>query len=284
MAWMSSHINAIWWCSAPDLSIGWTPSSLGPVRKISQPPPASTCGHPRTSRKNARARSGSAAYTSVCTAVIIGVTLRRRGRRLTVLNPAVAIGRLRGIDEPCCCACSARTSSATAVRSIAVVAAAVRADDRHAVLPGLNADIIDKGIATGDTGYIWRVGVVMLGVTLVQVVFAIGAVYYGSRTAMGFGRDVRSDLFHQVTAFSAQEVGEFGAPSLITRITNDVQQVQMLVLMSCTLLVAAPITAVGGIVMAIREDAGLSCSCWSASRSWSSASASSCRGWCRSSG
>ncbi|MET0326233.1 MAG: ABC transporter ATP-binding protein [Ilumatobacteraceae bacterium] len=126
------------------------------------------------------------------------------------------------------------------------------------ILPGLNADIIDKGIATGDTGYIWRVGAIMLGVTLVQIMFAIGAVYYGSRTAMAFGRDVRSDLFHQVTGFSAQEVGTFGAPTLITRITNDVQQVQMLVLLSCTLLVAAPIAAVGGTVLAIREDAGLS--------------------------
>jgi ATP-binding cassette subfamily B multidrug efflux pump len=126
------------------------------------------------------------------------------------------------------------------------------------ILPGLNADIIDKGIATGDTGYIWRVGAIMLGVTLIQIMFAIGAVYYGSRTAMAFGRDVRSDLFHQVTGFSAQEVGTFGAPTLITRITNDVQQVQMLVLLSCTLLVAAPIAAVGGTVLAIREDAGLS--------------------------
>ncbi|MET0458913.1 MAG: ABC transporter transmembrane domain-containing protein, partial [Ilumatobacteraceae bacterium] len=126
------------------------------------------------------------------------------------------------------------------------------------ILPGLNADIIDKGIATGDTGYIWRVGAIMLGITLVQIMFAIGAVYYGSRTAMAFGRDVRSDLFHQVTGFSAREVGTFGAPTLITRITNDVQQVQMLVLLSCTLLVAAPIAAVGGTVLAIREDAGLS--------------------------
>ena len=98
----------------------------------------------------------------------------------------------------------------------------------------------------------------MLGVTLVQVVFAIAAVYFGARAAMGFGRDVRHDLFHQVTGFSAQEVDQFGAPSLITRITNDVQQVQMLVLMGCTLLVAAPITIVGGVIMALREDVGLS--------------------------
>ena len=98
----------------------------------------------------------------------------------------------------------------------------------------------------------------MLGITLVQVAFAIAAVYYGSRASMGFGRDVRGNLFHQVTGFSTKEVNQFGAPSLITRITNDVQQVQMLVFMTCTLLIAAPITAVGGIVMAVREDGGLS--------------------------
>ncbi len=125
-------------------------------------------------------------------------------------------------------------------------------------LPSLNANIIDKGIATGDTAYIWRTGALMLLITLGQVGFNIGAVYYGSRAAMGFGRDVRSSLFHTVTDFSSQEVDHFGAPSLITRITNDVQQVQMLVLMTCTLLVAAPITAIGGIVLALREDAGLS--------------------------
>ncbi len=125
-------------------------------------------------------------------------------------------------------------------------------------LPSLNADIIDKGIAAGDTDYIWRTGGTMLAVTLLQVVCATGAVYFGSKAAMGFGRDVRSGIFHQVSDFSAQEVSAFGAPSLITRITNDVQQVQMFVLMSCTLLIAAPITCVGGIVMALREDVGLS--------------------------
>jgi ATP-binding cassette subfamily B protein len=125
-------------------------------------------------------------------------------------------------------------------------------------LPSLNADIVDSGIAAGDTSHIWRVGLSMLGVTLVQVSFAIGAVFFGSRAAMGFGRDVRGALFHKVTEFSTREVGQFGAPSLITRITNDVQQVQMLVQMTCTLLVAAPIMVVGGIVMALREDVGLS--------------------------
>jgi ATP-binding cassette subfamily B protein len=125
-------------------------------------------------------------------------------------------------------------------------------------LPTLNADIIDKGIAQGDNAYILRTGAIMLAVTLVQVVFAIGATYFGSKSTMGFGRDVRGGLFHRVTDFSAQEVAHFGAPSLITRITNDVTQVQMVVLMSCTMLVAAPITIVGGLVMAIREDGPLS--------------------------
>jgi ATP-binding cassette, subfamily B, multidrug efflux pump len=124
-------------------------------------------------------------------------------------------------------------------------------------LPTLNADIIDKGVIPGDTAYIWRVGGVMLAVTLVQVLFAIAAVFYGARVAMAFGRDVRQALFHQVTEFSAQDVARFGAPSLITRITNDVQQVQILVLMSCTLMLAAPFTIVGGVILAVREDGPL---------------------------
>jgi ATP-binding cassette subfamily B protein len=125
-------------------------------------------------------------------------------------------------------------------------------------LPTLNADIIDRGVARGDTGYIWRMGGWMLAVTLVQVGFAVVAVYHGSRASMGFGRDVRGELFQQVNSFSAQEVAHFGAPSLITRITNDVQQVQMLVFMTCTMLIAAPITAAGGVVLALRQDVGLS--------------------------
>ena len=125
-------------------------------------------------------------------------------------------------------------------------------------LPTLNASIIDKGVLTGDTDYIWKLGGVMLAITLVQVGFSIAAVFCGARAAMSFGRDVRRDLFHKVTGFSAREVGEFGAPSLITRITNDVQQVQMLVLMACTLLIVAPITIVGGTILAIREDGPLS--------------------------
>ena len=124
-------------------------------------------------------------------------------------------------------------------------------------LPTLTADIIDQGIATGDTGYIWRTGAVMLAVTLVQIVFAVIAVWFGARAAMGFGRDVRHDLFHRVTGYSAEEVDRFGAPSLITRITNDVQQVQMFVVLSATLLVTGPIMVVGGVVMAVREDGPL---------------------------
>ncbi len=125
-------------------------------------------------------------------------------------------------------------------------------------LPTLNADIIDKGVLAGDNGYIRRTGLVMLGFTVIQIVFSVGAVWYGARAAMGFGRDVRRDLFHRVTGFSAREVGLFGAPSLITRITNDVQQVQTLVVMGCTMMIAAPITMVIGIIMALREDIGLS--------------------------
>jgi len=125
-------------------------------------------------------------------------------------------------------------------------------------LPSLNADIIDSGIARGDTGYILSVGGWMLVVTVVQVVCSIGAVFHGARTATGFGRDVRGAVFGRVGDFSAREVNRFGAPSLITRSTNDVQQVQMLVLTSCTMLVSAPIMCVGGVVMALREDVGLS--------------------------
>ena len=124
-------------------------------------------------------------------------------------------------------------------------------------LPDLNADVIDEGIIGGDTGRIWSLGGVMLGVTLIQVTFAVAAVYCSARAAMGFGREVRQALFTRVTSFSAREVNQFGASTLINRITNDVQQVQMLVVMGCTLGVAAPITIVGGIVMALRQDAGL---------------------------
>jgi ATP-binding cassette subfamily B protein len=125
-------------------------------------------------------------------------------------------------------------------------------------LPTLNADIIDKGVITGDIAYIWRTGGLMLVVSFVQIICAIVAVYFGSRLAMGMGRDLRHDLFRRVVSFSQREVGEFGAPSLITRNTNDVQQVQMLVQMSATLMVTAPILAIGGVIFAIKQDVGLS--------------------------
>jgi ATP-binding cassette subfamily B protein len=125
-------------------------------------------------------------------------------------------------------------------------------------LPSLNADIIDKGIATGDTNYILGVGAVMLGITLVQVAAAITAVYFGAKAAMKVGRDMRGAIFQRVGEFSEREVSKFGAPSLITRTTNDVQQVQLLVLMTCTLLVSAPILAIGGIIMALQQDLELS--------------------------
>ncbi len=125
-------------------------------------------------------------------------------------------------------------------------------------LPSLNADIIDNGVVLGDTGYIVRTGALMLGVSLIQAASTITAVYFGARTAMAFGRDVRSATFHRVIEFSSREVARFGAPSLLTRNTNDVQQIQMLVLMSFTMLVAAPIMMVGGVIMALREDVGLS--------------------------
>jgi len=125
-------------------------------------------------------------------------------------------------------------------------------------LPSLNARIIDRGVTQGDTGYILRTGGVMLAVSLVQVVCAVAAVYFGARTAMQLGRDVRGRLFRHVQTFSQQEVGRFGAPTLITRTTNDVQQVQMVVLMSFTMMIMAPLLLIGGVVMALREDVVLS--------------------------
>jgi ABC-type multidrug transport system fused ATPase/permease subunit len=125
-------------------------------------------------------------------------------------------------------------------------------------LPTVNAAIIDDGVAKGDTGLIGRLGLVMLAVTALQGACAIGAVYFGSRTGMGFGRDVRAAMFGHVTTFSDSETARFGAPSLLTRTTNDVQQIQILVQMTATILVAAPIMCVGGIIMAIHQDAGLS--------------------------
>jgi ATP-binding cassette subfamily B protein len=126
------------------------------------------------------------------------------------------------------------------------------------LLPRLNANIIDQGVLTGDMGYIRSQGAVMLGVTFVQGTFAVIAVYYGARVAMSVCRDLRENLFHRVTGFSTREVGAFGAPSLITRITNDVQQVQLLLVMGTTMAIAAPITIAVGVVMAVRQDVGLS--------------------------
>jgi ATP-binding cassette subfamily B multidrug efflux pump len=125
-------------------------------------------------------------------------------------------------------------------------------------LPGLNAQIIDQGVVTGDTGYIVRTGGVMLGVTVVQIVCSVGAVYFGARTAMALGRDLRESVFVTVDSFAAQEVGRFGAPSLITRSTNDIQQVQMLAMLIFTMMIAAPIMCFGGIIMALRQDVYLS--------------------------
>ncbi|TGO04456.1 Lipid A export ATP-binding/permease protein MsbA [Serinibacter arcticus] len=125
-------------------------------------------------------------------------------------------------------------------------------------LPNLNARIIDEGVAVGDVDAIWRIGAIMLVITLAQGVAAVVAVYYGARTAMAFGRDVRAALFARVQTFSAQEMGTFGAPSLITRTTNDVQQVQMLVMMTLTIIVMAPIMLFGGTIMALQEDVQLS--------------------------
>jgi len=126
------------------------------------------------------------------------------------------------------------------------------------ILPGLNADIIDNGVVTGDTSYIWRVGSVMLGLSFLQAGCAITGVYFGAKLAMRVGRDMRAHVFARVGTFSENEVQRFGAPSLITRSTNDVQQVQMLVLLSATLLVSTPFMAIGGVIMALRQDAGLS--------------------------
>lgn len=125
-------------------------------------------------------------------------------------------------------------------------------------LPTLNADIIDNGVAVGDTGYIWRIGGLMLILSFVGIACTIAAVYFGAKIAMRVGRDLRGDIFERVSTFSEAEVQRFGAPSLITRSTNDVQQVQMLVLMTSTLLISAPFTAIGGVVLALQQDVQLS--------------------------
>ena len=125
-------------------------------------------------------------------------------------------------------------------------------------LPTLNADIIDEGVATGDAGYIWRMGAFMLVVSVGQGVCSVAATYLAARAAMSMGRDLRGEVFDRVSGFCEREITAFGAGSLITRNTNDVQQVQMLVMMGCTMLVTAPVMAVGGIIMAITRAPGLS--------------------------
>jgi ATP-binding cassette subfamily B protein len=125
-------------------------------------------------------------------------------------------------------------------------------------LPNLNGHIIDRGVAFGDTGYVLRTGAIMLAIAAFQIGCSIASVYWGARVGSAFGRDLRAAIFHQVGRLSAREVGRIGAPSLITRTTNDVQQVQMLVLVSVTMMIAAPIMFVGGIVMALQDDLSLS--------------------------
>ena len=125
-------------------------------------------------------------------------------------------------------------------------------------LPNLTADIINNGIVKGDVHYIWTTGAVMLAITFVVGVIAVVAVYFASRVAMGIGRDIRSAVFRAVQRFSAQEINHFGTPSLITRNTNDIQQIQMFLQMALTMMVMAPIMCVGGVIMALKEDVTLS--------------------------
>jgi len=125
-------------------------------------------------------------------------------------------------------------------------------------LPSLNADIINNGVVKGDTGYILQTGGYMLLITALLGVSSIVAVYFGAMTAMAFGRDVRSAIFRQVMGFSQKETNLFGTPTLITRNTNDVQQIQMLIVMALTMMIMAPIMMVGGVIMALREDVPLS--------------------------
>ena len=129
-------------------------------------------------------------------------------------------------------------------------------------LPSLNADIIDDGVAKGDTAYIWSTGMFMLAISLGQIIAAIIATYFAAKAAMRVGRDIRNDIFDKVSAFSEREVSHFGPGSLITRNTNDVQQVQMLAMTGATMLVSAPLMAIGGIIMALQQDVALSWLIW----------------------
>ena len=125
-------------------------------------------------------------------------------------------------------------------------------------LPNLNADIINNGLAKGDIPYIWRTGGVMLAITLVLGALAVAGVYFASLTSMGVGRDLRAEVFRRVQSFSARDINRFGTATLITRNTNDVQQIQLFMQIALTMMVAAPVTAVGGVIMALREDVQLS--------------------------
>ncbi len=126
------------------------------------------------------------------------------------------------------------------------------------ILPSLNADIINQGVVVGDTGFILQTGGVMLAVSILVGIATVIAVYFSARTAMRVGRDMRGDVFRNVEKFSVAQMHGFGIPSLITRNTNDVQQIQMLVMIGLTMMVLAPVTAVGGVIMALRENVQLS--------------------------
>src|SRR5438874_1291384 len=144
-------------------------------------------------------------------------------------------------------------------REVAIVGVLVLVQSiANLYLPNLNADIINNGVAKGDINYIWRIGAVMLGITLVLGVLAVAGVYWASLASMGVGRDLRGAVFGRVQSFSAREIHRFGTPSLITRNTNDVQQIQLFLQIALTMMVSAPIMAVGGVIMALREDVTLS--------------------------
>src|SRR5215471_7807618 len=145
------------------------------------------------------------------------------------------------------------------MREVAIVAVLVLVQTiANLYLPNLNADIINNGVAKGDIDYIWRTGAVMLAITLVLGVIAVAGVYWASLTSMGVGRDLRATVFEHVQSFSAREMNRFGTPTLITRNTNDVQQIQLFLQIALTMMAAAPIMAVGGVFMALREDVELS--------------------------
>src|SRR5438477_185526 len=145
------------------------------------------------------------------------------------------------------------------IREVAIVIVLVLIQSiANLYLPNLNADIINNGVAKGDIPYIWRTGGVMLGITLVLGVIAVGGVYWASLASQAVGRDLRAAVFGKVQNFAAREMNRFGTPSLITRNTNDVQQMQLFLQIALTMMVAAPIMAVGGVIMALREDVTLS--------------------------